>query len=102
MLNYLRESTMALKKITKISTVCKVFSKKPTNKKCLSEIHKLLQIYCGIALVSAFTERCFSVMRKIKTWLKSNMRDKILTVSIIECLQIFIEIVGQYCCDIVQ
>ena len=29
-----KESTSPLKKVTKISTVCKVLSKKPTSKKC--------------------------------------------------------------------
>ena len=71
-----KESTTPLKKVTKISTVCEVLSKKPTSKKCFLEIHKLLQIYCGVALVSAFAERCFSVIRRrIKAWLRSNMRD---------------------------
>ena len=64
-----KESTTPLKKVTKISTVCEVLSKKPKSKKCFLKIHKLLQIYRGVALVSAFAERCFSVMRRIKTWL---------------------------------
>ena len=34
----------------------------------------MLQIYCGIALVSAFAERSFSVMKKIKTLLRSSMK----------------------------
>ena len=33
-----KETTMPLKKVTKISTVCKVLSKKPTSKKCFLEI----------------------------------------------------------------
>ena len=70
-----KESTAPLKKVTKISTVCQVLNKQPTQKKCLSEVHKLLQLYCGITLVSASAERSFSVMRRIKTWLRSTMRD---------------------------
>ena len=35
----------------------------------------MLSIYCDVALVSAFAERCFSVMRRIKISLRSNMRD---------------------------
>ena len=58
-----KESTTSLKKVTKISTVCEVLCKKPTSKNL------------DIALVSAFAERCFSVMRRIKIWLRSNMRD---------------------------
>ena len=36
------ESTTPLKKATTISTVCKVLNKKPTSKKCLSEIREWL------------------------------------------------------------
>ena len=65
-----KESTTPLKKLTKIS-VCKVLNKKTPNRKCLAEIDKLLQIYRCIALVSASAERCFSTMKKIKTWHKA-------------------------------
>ena len=58
-----KESTTSPKKVTKTLTVCKVLSEKPTSKNL------------DITLVSAFAERCFSVMRRIKTWLRSNMRD---------------------------
>ena len=68
----------ASEKVTKISTVCKVLNKKLTSKKCLSAIHKLFQIYCGIALVSAFAERSFSVIKRIKTWLRSTPTDNSL------------------------
>ena len=70
-----KESTAPLKKVTKISTACQILNKQPTQKKCLSEIHKLLQLYCGITLVSASAKSSFSVMRRIKTWLRSTMRD---------------------------
>ena len=38
----------------------------------------MLQIDCGIALVSALTERNFSVIKRIKTWLRSGMTDNSL------------------------
>ena len=72
---YNKESNTPLKKVTKISTVCEILNKKPTSKKYLPEIHKLLQIYFSIALVSTSAERSFSVMRRIKTWLRSSMTD---------------------------
>ena len=72
---YNKESKTPLKKVTKISTVCEVLNKKPTSKKCLPEILKLLQIYFNIALVSASAERSFSVMKRIKTWLRSSTTD---------------------------
>ena len=41
-------------------------------------MHKLLQIYFSIALVSASAERSFNVMRRIKTWLRSTVTDNSL------------------------
>ena len=91
-----RESTTPVEKSNKdINSSLRSFKQKLTGKKCLLEIHKLLQIYCGVALVSVVAERCFSVMRRIKIWFRSNMRGNI-TVSIIECLQIFIELVREH------
>ena len=75
---YNKESNTPLKKVTKITSVCEILNKKPTSKKCLSEIHKLLQIYFSIALVSASSERSFSVMRRIKTWLRTSTTDNSL------------------------
>ena len=43
-----------------------------------SKIHELVQIYCGITLVSASAERTCSVMRRIKTSLKRTMTDNSL------------------------
>ena len=81
-----RKSITSLKKVKKISNLCEVLNKKSVNKKCLSELHKLLQIHYGMALVPASAERSFYVTRRIKLWLGSTMTD---TVSIFECLQIF-------------
>ena len=61
-----KKSTTRLKKVTKISKVSHVLkkSRRPRN-----ALRKYI-IYYGIALVSASAERSFSVMRKIKTWLR--------------------------------
>ena len=45
-----KENTTPLKKVTKLSTVCGVLNEKPSSKKCFSEMNKLLQIHCSIAL----------------------------------------------------
>ena len=65
-----KEITNLPKKVTKISIVYEVLNKKPTNKKCLPEIHDLLQIYCGIA----FRLLQKGVLGGILTWLKNRGR----------------------------
>ena len=72
---------MPLIKVTKISTVCKVSNKKLTSKKCFSEIHKLLQINCGIAFVLVSAIKIFNVMRRIKTFFRIPMEIKLLDSS---------------------
>ena len=87
-----RKSITSLKKVKKISNLCEVLNKKSVNKKCLSELHKLLQILYGMALVPASAERSFYT-RRIKLWLRSTMTD---TVSIFECCKYSKKLVEQY------
>ena len=44
----------------------------PAAKKQCSEVHKLIKLYYTIPLTSASCERTFSVMRRLKTWLRVN------------------------------
>ena len=48
---------------------------RPSFKRCNEEIHKLLLLYATMPLSSATAERTFSVMRRLKTWLRSTMAD---------------------------
>ena len=70
---YNKEVAIPIRKITKINTICEIMSSKECHKECLPELHKILQLYNSVALSSATAERTFSTMRRIKTWLRSNM-----------------------------
>ena len=70
---YNKEFAIPIRKITKIDTICDIMSSKECHKECLPELYKILQLYNSIALSSATAERTFSRMRRIKTWLRSNM-----------------------------
>ena len=70
---YNQETTIPLKRVTKVTSICDVLNQKPSSKACLPEVHKLLKFYNTIALGSATAERSFSVMRRIKSWLRSTM-----------------------------
>ena len=54
-------------------------SSKECHKECLPELHKILQLYNSVALSSATAERTFSTIRRIKTWLRSNMTANFLS-----------------------
>lgn len=45
------------------------------NNKIFPNLYKLLQVALTIPITSASCERSFSVMRRIKTWLRNSMRN---------------------------
>lgn len=75
---YNQETTVPLKKITKVSTICDVLNQKQSSKETLPETHKLLCLYHTVPLGSATAERSFSAMRRIKSWLRSAMSENSL------------------------
>ncbi len=47
-------------------------------KDMLSSVHKLLRLMCTIPITSATSERTFSTMKRINTYLRSSMTEKCL------------------------
>ena len=43
------------------------------SKDCLPHIHQLLKLYMSLPLGSATAERTFSVIRRVKSWLRSSI-----------------------------
>ena len=64
-----------IKKVTLISTVVD-FMKEPGMKMAFSQLHTLLQLYLTIPLSNASSERAFSVLRRVKNYLRSSMNQK--------------------------
>ena len=50
-----------------------VSSKNPNNRKLFSEIDKLLRLYLTVPATSATVERTFSVLRRLKLYLRAKM-----------------------------
>ncbi len=73
------ESMPVIKKVTAVSTIQGVLNMKPVLKASLPETHKLLILLSTYAMSSATGERTFSVMRRVKTWLRSRMCPGMLT-----------------------
>ena len=71
---YNAEHKKTITEVTRISTVAEIFSAMPSAKIRCSEIHKLIIYYYTVPLASATCERTFSAMRRLKTWLRSNMK----------------------------
>ena len=68
-----KEAPVPIKKVTKVSTICDILNSKQSTKECLPYVHKVLVLYNSIPLASATAERSFSVMRRVKSWLRSTM-----------------------------
>ena len=62
-------------KVTTIRTLCDVLNASPIVKNLVSEVHSLLILilYITIPVTSATAERTFSVLRRLKSYLRSTM-----------------------------
>ena len=57
--------------VTNIRTICEAFNKTPVTKTLLGEVHKLLRLYLTLPVASATSERTFSSLRRLKTYLRT-------------------------------
>ena len=64
-----------VKKVTSVRSICDA-SAKHGNTNLLSEVHKLLQLYLTIPITSCTSERSFSALRRLFTYLRSTMTEK--------------------------
>ena len=62
-----------IKQVTKVQTICDVLNDCPGIKRMLSEVHKLLKIYYTVPVTTSSAVRCFSGLRRIKTYLRNSM-----------------------------
>ena len=83
---YNHSSAVSLRKITTVQTVCSLMNEVPGAKSLCSELHRALQILLTIPVTTATSERTFSVMRRLKTYLRSSMtQERLNHVLILHC-----------------
>ena len=75
-----RRVTPDVKKVTSIRTVCDVISSNHVYKEMLSSVHLLLRLYMTIPITSATSERSFSALRCVSTYLRSSINCLLLHV----------------------
>lgn len=76
-------AAVPIKEVTKIETLCNVMVENPNNRKLFSEVDKLLRLYLTVPATSATAERTFSVLRRLKSYLRSTMGQERLNNTII-------------------
>ena len=64
-----------VKKVTSVRSICDALAKL-ANRNLLSEVHKLLRLYLTIPITSCTSERSFSALRRLFTYLRSTMTEK--------------------------
>jgi len=84
---HIRNSPAPITKLTKVSTICDVMNSVSNSKDCLPHIHQLLKLYMSVPLGSATAERTLSVMRRVKSWLRSSMSSNTLNNRIFSVIQ---------------
>ena len=60
-----------VKQVNNIGTICEAFNK--SNLTMFSEVHVLLCLYLTMPVTTATPERTFSVLKRVKTYLRSTM-----------------------------
>ena len=84
-----REVYPKVRKVTSIRTVCEAIHSNQTYKLLASEVHKLLKLYLTVPKTSSTSERTFSVMKRLLTYLSKQCQKK---DSIIACFYTFTKI----------
>lgn len=78
-------SVTPLKKVTTVQTVCSMMNEVPGAKSLCSELDRTLKLLT-IPVTTATSERTLSVMRRLKTYLRSSMtQERLNNVLILHC-----------------
>ena len=71
--NLVQQALPDVKKVTSVRTICEAMNTQSVYKSMLFEIHNLLRLYLTIPVTSATSERSFSALRRVLTYLRSSM-----------------------------
>ena len=76
-----------VKKVTSIRTICDAMAQH-VNKDLLSEVHLLLRLYLTFPITSSTSERSFSALRRLFTYLRSSMSEnRLKPMFLVACSQ---------------
>ena len=64
-----------VKEMTSIRTICDAMKCDPY-RSMLSEVHKLLRLYLTVPITSSTSERAFSTLRRLLTYLRATMTEQ--------------------------
>ena len=65
-----------VKKVTSIDTICEAMNSNSIFKEMLPTVHQIIRLYMTVPITSATSERTFSALRHLLTYLRSSMTEK--------------------------
>ena len=71
--NQRQPPNLKIKQVTKVATITEILKQDKSSQQLLSELHTLLRLYLTIPMSNATSERSFSALRRLKTYLRSTM-----------------------------
>ena len=69
-------SSPNVKKITLIRTISEAMESERVHKDLLPEVHKLIRLYFTVPVTTSTSERAFSVLKRLLTYLRSTMTEE--------------------------
>ena len=71
----IRQTLSSVTTVTNVRTISEAMNTSDTYKNMLSEVNKLVKLYFTFPVTTATSERSFSSLRRIKTFLRSSMTE---------------------------
>ena len=72
----IKQALPSVKQVTTIRAICDAMNTESVYKSMLSEIHKLLRLYLTIPISSSTSERSFSALKRVLTYIRSTMSEQ--------------------------
>ena len=72
----IKKGTPCVKKVTSIHTICEAMNSNNVFKEMLPTVHQLHRLYMTVPITSATSERTFSALRRLFTYLRSSMTER--------------------------
>ena len=68
-----QKSSIKIREVTSLSTVCDMMNETSIGKVMFSEVHQLIRLYLTVPMTSATAERTLTTLRRLKNYLRSTM-----------------------------
>ncbi len=75
LVDVIHQALPTVKKVTSIQTICEAMSTL-AYRSMLSEVHKLLRLYLTVPITSSTSEKSFSTLRRVLSYLRSTMSEE--------------------------